>query len=187
MFCGHVTKSLGQNEKEHLGSCEVDSAEDNIHDAAQILGDNEMLAKISGVDLKAKEAQYHHSCRKNYLSKAAYKKSKEKNVTSERKIRHENAFTKLQEYINKCIIHCTGAMFLKDLHALYLDWLEEVSSTYTSQTLCDKILLAFPGKISKHTISKKTGVILFHSDLDTEVAVKKAINDSAAKECALQL
>ena len=55
---------MEKNEKEYLGSCEVDSGEDKLGHAGKILCDNKMLVKIAGIDLKAKEAKYHHSWRK---------------------------------------------------------------------------------------------------------------------------
>ena len=52
-FCGSVRKSLGKGKRELLGACETDSAEAAIRDAALILNDDEMLAKISGVIIHA--------------------------------------------------------------------------------------------------------------------------------------
>ena len=48
---------------EFLGSCETKEAAESIQNAARILVDEQILAKIAGVDLIAKEAKYHHSCK----------------------------------------------------------------------------------------------------------------------------
>ena len=189
LFCNHATVSnANTGKKEYLGSCEMDSAETNIRDAARILGDDIMLCKISGIDMIAKEARYHHSCKSKYLTRSANMIRKQKTEKSEKLQSHEEAFSKLLKYIDTNIIKCVGSTFLTDLHSLYLDWLDEGNdSTYTSQMLSDKIMKAYPDILKKHTISKKSGVILYHADLSTEAAINRAKNDTADKECAIHL
>ncbi len=65
-----ITKSLGRGQKETLGSCITDKAEVSIKEAANVLQDHMMLARLAGVNLKSKEVKYRRSYRKHYLNRA---------------------------------------------------------------------------------------------------------------------
>ncbi|KAK7065674.1 hypothetical protein SK128_026097, partial [Halocaridina rubra] len=49
------------------GSCEALEAGQKIQEAAELLPDTTILSKVAGVDLVAKEAKYHHTCKSAFL------------------------------------------------------------------------------------------------------------------------
>ena len=53
-----------------LGSCLTEMAEKRIKDAAVILKDDAMLAKICGIHFPGTEVKYRHSCHKSYSNSA---------------------------------------------------------------------------------------------------------------------
>ena len=69
IFCNSERRRSKSGILENLGSCETIQAENSIKEAAIIQGDSIMQAKISGIDMIAKEVKYHHSCRSNYWRK----------------------------------------------------------------------------------------------------------------------
>ena len=73
LFCGHIKKSKGQHGKESLSNCETAVAAKSIYDTVVSLNDVEMLARISCVDIIAKEVKYHHSCKRAYFNKVQKK------------------------------------------------------------------------------------------------------------------
>ena len=60
IFCGCERKTV-RHKVEFLGNCETREAQDAITNAAMLLQDNDMLAKISHIDFVAKEVKYHHT------------------------------------------------------------------------------------------------------------------------------
>ena len=70
-----------------------------MKEAATILQDIRLLAKIANVDFIAKEVKYHHSCRKAYLSRAERTRSSTKEMTdyATKRETHDQAFIKLEQ------------------------------------------------------------------------------------------
>ena len=169
LFCGVVKKSKGQFQKEGLGSCETGDSAKAIYDAATKLNDQQMLARISGIDIISKEVKYHHSCKRNYLRKA--------DVHNERPVipeptKHQQAFIFLSEYIRENLIDSEGAQFLTSLHSKYMERLGEQSS-YSARSLHERIKKDFP-ELKECKQSNKTGIILYNPTLSEETAIKRA-------------
>ena len=70
LFCDKKVKTRPDGTKELPGKLLTKQAEDKIREIANILKLSHVLVKISGVDLIAKEAQFHHSCRSLHISRA---------------------------------------------------------------------------------------------------------------------
>ena len=81
----------------------MDKPEDSIRDAAMTLNDKELSAKLGGIDLKAKEVKYHHSCRKAYTNKAKRLNDQSTNQLP-RTSAHQEAFEQLRPYIQMTLI-----------------------------------------------------------------------------------
>ena len=91
LFCRKVWKSQGKfRAREKLGKCESFQASDAILVAARKLNDSLMLCRISGIDMIAKEAQYHHSCRRTYLQRASW--STDEKECNPKMFSHSQAF-----------------------------------------------------------------------------------------------
>ena len=65
IFCAKTRKRKKYNSSETLHQCMTIECSKEIIASAQRAGDSKILA--IGEDLIAKEARYHHSCRRNYL------------------------------------------------------------------------------------------------------------------------
>ena len=58
IFCNSQKKKTKSGTVEYLRSCEILEAGQKIQEAAKLLGNKDVLSKINGVDLVAKEAKY---------------------------------------------------------------------------------------------------------------------------------
>ena len=59
-----------ESKREVLRSCLTEMAEKRIKDAAVILKDDAMLAKICAIHFPGTEVKYRHSCHKSYSNSA---------------------------------------------------------------------------------------------------------------------
>ena len=80
IFCSKVRKKTKGREVP-LVSCEFDSAENSVKEAARALNDGPMLAKIGDINFHSKEVKYHNECKRDYMNKA--KSALSKNDTTE--------------------------------------------------------------------------------------------------------
>ena len=126
LFCGHVQKGA-KGKKEVLGSCLTEMAEKRIKDAAVILQDDMMLAKICDIHFSAKEVKYHHSCRKSYINSADRVESTTKSTSEYAVLRgvHEDCFSVLSEYIKSSVIENQRPEFMASIHSRYMSVLQE--------------------------------------------------------------
>jgi len=66
IFC-HKGRKKVKGSYENLSTCVTETAENSIKQAAQHKLDYALLGEISDMDLRAREARYHASCRKAYI------------------------------------------------------------------------------------------------------------------------
>ena len=69
IFCNKLRKKI-KGKEQPLINCEFDSAEISVKDAARVLNDGPMLAKIGNIGFHFKEVKYHNDCKRNSLHKA---------------------------------------------------------------------------------------------------------------------
>lgn len=123
----------------------MDSAEMKIKQAATELKDHKMFARITAIDLKSKEVQYHHSCRRDYLNKAKAVKCNGKEHDCSSKIRyHKEALATLKEYLDSTLVHNEGSELLTSLHRKYMESIDDTESIYPASRLCGKIIKEYP-------------------------------------------
>ena len=69
-ICIFCSKSRKKNKDRELSlaSCEYDSPEANVKEAAQILNDTPLLTKTGSIGFHSKEVKYHHECKREYLN-----------------------------------------------------------------------------------------------------------------------
>ena len=86
LFCEKKKKMPGKGTHENLCKIETLSFQDNVVKEAEILQDERILRIIFGVDLVAKEAHYHNSCRKSfsYQASAITQKQRTSAIASEK-------------------------------------------------------------------------------------------------------
>ena len=61
IFCNKYEKKKNDGSKECLTKCVTECAESLIKETAALKNDYQMIGKIDGIDLRAKEALYHES------------------------------------------------------------------------------------------------------------------------------
>lgn len=71
LYCDKQWKTRKDGSKEGLGAVQTKDAEEKILMAANLLQENDISARISGIDMIAKEVKFHHSCRSKRLAAAA--------------------------------------------------------------------------------------------------------------------
>ena len=107
LFCNKSRKRLKNGAVEFLRSCETLEASANIQEAASKLNDQEMLSTVTGADLVAKEAKYHHSCKSAYLmiaNRSSAKKVTVGNETVSASVKKGIAIENIYANIEKSII-----------------------------------------------------------------------------------
>ena len=67
IFCSKSRKKKKGREFS-LASCEYDSPEANVKEAAQILNYTQLLTKIGSIGFHSKEVKCHHECKCEYLN-----------------------------------------------------------------------------------------------------------------------
>ena len=154
LFCGQKTKSTKNKKgnREYLQNIEVKQTEDSIKDAANKLGDQVLLAKIGSVDLIAKEAKVHHSCRRTYINKANRSTEDSQKVTTSQ---HDIALESVKSYVKYNLIDNKDAIKLQVLYGIYLDVLENEETSYTAQKLCQSLMKEFSNDIKTLKRSNK--------------------------------
>ena len=110
---------------EFLGSCETKEAAESIQNAARVLVDEQIFAKIAGVDLIAKEAKYHHSCKSAFLMKADRQREKRNDVSmneTENCNTQCNSFDIISLHVQKSIFSENRPELLTSVYSRYLDF-----------------------------------------------------------------
>ena len=124
LFCDHNIRRTGTGKRESLGDCQTLDSVNAIKNAAKILKDDRILSKIAGIDMIAKEARYHHSCKRLFIRRADKLGVQSSTCLTENNRPHNEAFTTLQKHIEHTIISLSGAELLTSLHSHYLNLLQ---------------------------------------------------------------
>ena len=188
LFCDHNIRRNGTGKREPLGDCQTLDSVNAIKNAAKILKDDRILSKIAGIDMIAKEAKYHHSCKRLFIRRADKLGVQSSTCLTENNRPHNEAFTTLQKHIEHTIISLSGAELLTSLHSHYLNLLQIEDSGYSAKSLCDKILKEYPTSLSTTKENNKSGIVIYHNSISEESAIRKAnFDEHAVKETASYL
>lgn len=187
LFCNSFSKSLGKGNRELVGRCETDEAEKKIKEAAEVLQDNPMLARLGGVDMKAKEVRYHHSCRRSYIGKARSRIG-DHTAKSSRLTDLDAAFESLRDHIDVALVSDEGAELLTSLHSRFMVFLGEDVATFSARSLADKIMKAYPDKLNTCCINTRRGIVIYNARLSEEAAIRRAhFDEHSVQEAAFYL
>ena len=119
LFCGTVKKRK-QGAFELTGACETIEAAQAIQEAALVLNDTKVLPKIAGVDLVAKNAKYHHSCKSMFLMSAKRAAQKQNNQNLNTSPENSEIDT-IHAYVDESIIGKKRPELLTSIYARYTD------------------------------------------------------------------
>ena len=145
VFCmeGHEEGDLHQ-----VSTFDADS---NIRTMITVLQETELLGRIDGGDLIAKETKYHLKCltslRNRYRSHIRkLNQDEEKAHADEENMNISRVFVELVSYIEKTVGSGTSLFKLSDIHSLYMNRLKDfgISKGFNKTRLKERLLEHFP-------------------------------------------
>lgn len=191
MFCEKnekwiVRKGKGVNQRAKLVKCQTEAAENSIKEAAARNNDEYMIGKITGIDLIAKEAQYHDECRKAYIRPKHVRKSNNQDDI-DMKDAHDKAFEYLKNYIENQIINNLYVERISMLKGRYLKYMEDNfpeqhNPNYKTQKLKFKIQNWFGDRIKFVSTSDNRTEIIYCDSLSTPETVSYAYECSSSMD-----
>lgn len=168
LFCGNIKKRK-KGVHELPGACETLEACQSIQEAAIIVDDSNILSKVSGVDLVAKEARYHHSCKSAFLMTASRISSsrKKQRASEETRVSSNSAVQDIYGYVKQYIILQKRPELLTSVFARYMDLCSVASETPLSgaQSLMRNLSTKFGQKLKCQTpLGKRLGIMVCNSE-----------------------
>lgn len=148
IICKKSSKKIYDKRKncyEPLTTCVTTISVDSIMASAKQKSDAEMLA-LSDIDLIAKEAKYHNSCRRDYTRRDSRYPERNEFVT-ELKRAHSESFNYLIGYIEESIIENCNVERLTMLRERYLSYMQEHFIEYYNE---DYKTCKLKEKVQKH-------------------------------------
>jgi len=197
IFCGSQRKyKRGSRTAEVLVKCLTELAETTVKQCARKKADFEMLGKIEGVDLIAKEARYHETCRRYYIRKSERRHHSDDETstgqTSQQLAAYDDAFKWLCKYIKEEIITLGKVERMSMLRDRFLQYMEHVypdfyNPLYTTQKLKARIMAEFGQTLVFWLPQQRCrSELVFPADLDIREAVESAFSASSSDEYILQ-
>ena len=137
----------------------------SVLNAAEQKNDTELLTRIRRYDLFSCEAQYHISCRKQYVNTSVHWRSSSleaKTKQSEMEMAHQAAFNGVCVSVDKALIAKQGVCKMTDLLQLYVSYLQESpfpNPNFRSEKLKVKLMNAYPKSLRRqeHVLRKEMG------------------------------
>jgi len=184
IFCPVVRKTVNRK-VEPLSDCLTKDGCDAIFEAAPRSSNTRIKALVAeGVDLIAKEAQYHKSCRREYFKEAEGAEIKNTEISSRQL--HSQTFRTLSDLVQKEVIDNRRAMLSTSVLELYkTEYLEaggvaDDIESYTVQALMKKIKDKFMDRISISNYDHRKGNFLHCSDMSNADA-RASLHDADDK------
>ena len=196
IFCGtHKRYKKGTKTAEILVKCVTEIAEKTIKDCAKRKNDFKLLGIIDQVDLIAKEARYHETCRRDYIRKEERRHHSDDEAStsavSEQVAAYDDAFRWLSEHIQQDIIKCGKVERMSMLRDRFLHYMENChpdffNPLYTAQKLKARLSSHFGSRLTFWLPQQRCkSELVFSSDLDIGEAVEAAFAVSSSDEYVL--
>jgi len=115
-------------QKEFLQKCVTVTADNTIKQCAADKNDYRLLGIIGDQDLRAKEARYHASCRKEYARKETgrhHSTEQSELSCSTVKAAHTDCFSQLCDYIQQQVVNCGHVVRMSMLRDRYIDCMQQ--------------------------------------------------------------
>jgi hypothetical protein len=194
LFCGQQQRWVsgkGKGKREQLTKCVTETAEASIKEAANAKQDTKLLCIIQDVDLIAREAHYHNSCRRNFTRKDIRNPTPDPNSETSGQIQaHETAFEHLCEYVQTNIIigsQVERMTMLRERYCLYMQEhsLEHYNPQYKTDKLKDKLQKHFGHRI-KFWRPNYRSELVYSDEVPIGQAVEAAFESAASEERRLE-
>ena len=174
----------------------------SIKQAAEAKSDFSMLGKVAEIDLRAREARYHESCRKAYVrddSREHHKAANRTEATEEesssgpQKTReaHTKAFASICTYIESSLIADGNVERMTMLRDKYVTYVQEHIPGYSTDQfriarMKERLVNHFGSRIKFWLPSRRqTSELVYAADLDTGEAVQTAYEAAASDKRVL--
>ena len=140
LFCDRVRKDT-KGVTEYLTKCVTQTAAKSIEEEAKRRKDEVVLQKILGLNLVAREAKYHNTCRRDYTRSESRHESKQPDTDVAKNLEaHKKAFAYICDYVEKHIIKGCCVERVSMLREKYLQFLQEYFPTaYNKDYKTDKL------------------------------------------------
>jgi len=167
---------------EQLTRCEYKSGERTIKECARERNDSVILGKIDGLDLIAREACYHESCRRDYIRSGPDANADEEapSVVDEQEAAYCDAFHMLCEYITISIIGDKTAERMAMLLDRYLQYIEDkypqyYNEKYKTQRLKEQLMQHFGEKLQFWQPKTPSSCLVYSSELQLGEVVEAVV------------
>ena len=191
IFCGKARKTSNQK-AEILSDCLTKDGCDKILAAATQSTNERMKALVSGgIDLIAKEVQYHKSCRRDFFKDVEGPRQMQAAQATNRQL-HADTFNTVAAFIETWVIKNGQAMLVSSLFEVYkAEYIgnggtEEDSDSYTPQSLTRKIQDRFKDRLSISLIDNRRGNVLYSSALSEDDARASLKNEKEKRQAIIR-
>jgi hypothetical protein len=199
LFCGKGRKK-SRNGEESLSKCLSKNAELNIKECAMARQDYTILGKVADVDLIAKEARYHESCRKTYVraedrlhhqvSGNSEVEAATVNGGKEQRAAYDAAFQYICQYVTDNIVNGGSVERMTMLCERYLNFIlenspEHYNAQHKTDKLKEKLSTYFGNKIQFWRPNNKSDLV-YSSNVMTGEAVQVAFEAATSESKILE-
>ncbi len=203
IFCKKERKYVA-GKVEYLSKCETEAAERTIKDIAAGKNDFELLREIGAEDLRAKEARYHESCRRDYVRRDDRKHHKSSNhnedhescnpvgLLTDIKKAYSEGFHLVCQYVDKEILLDGRVVRMSMLHDITQKFMQQqYPEFYNPDNTVQKLKLKLTSKYTSQLQfwlpqSSCKSELVFSSNLDVGEAVEAAFEASTSESKILQ-
>ena len=197
IFCSSKGRKKVKGNLEKLSTCVTETAEMSIKQAAEAKSDFSVLGKVAGIDLRAREARYHESCRKAYVrddSREHHKSSNRTDTTEDecssgqQKLQeaHMKAFSSICTYIESSLIADGNVERMTMIRDKYVTFVQGHIPGYSTDQfrtarMKERLVNHFGNRIKFWLPSRRcTSELVYAADLDTGEAVQTAYESAAS-------
>ena len=174
IFCGKSRKKRNGKEEPRLKVSTVVGCESLCQRVNK--SKNERIKSLirSGVDLIAKEAEYHKSCRVQFLRETDVQENPTEEGSSQSY--HNRAFASLLSFIQDEVLRKHRSVLISDLLSMYREEFTIVGGdgmdvqTYTAQNLTRKIREHLKEEITISLVNQRQGNFIYNSDISEDDA-----------------
>jgi len=192
LFCNKECKWRNKV-NEGLTKCVTTDGEENIKRCAREKKDQDILGKIEGIDLIAREAVYHESCRRDFVRPTRQRVEVAMRVedreglgeSREKKAAYDAAFHYIVTYVQENVIKMGVVLRMTMLGEKFLEFLNEhyllyLNADYQTHTLKERPNVFFGDKIQVWRPNSRSDLI-YSSGLNTGEAVEAAFEAAASE------
>lgn len=150
---------------------------------------NERIKSLvrSGVDLVAKEAEYHKSCRQTFLKETGKQDETVEKASS--KSCHKTVFASLLSFVQDEVLKKQRSILVSDLLGMYKEEFSSIGETgtesdvpvYRAQNLARKLKDHLKNKVTITLLKQRKGNFIHSADIPKEEAANRLHED--AKRC----